>query len=150
MVVVLGPPHAQVTRAEAERNGIPWVENPHPEVGMGSSVAIGFAHAQRCFTDVEAALLWPVDHARVGIATIRTLIADRALVSTCQVLVPRYRDRGGHPVLVMRSMWPALANCTDAPQGARSVFRAHASGVSWLDCDDPGVIADVDSAMDLQ
>jgi molybdenum cofactor cytidylyltransferase len=119
---------------------------------MASSVEIGFAQAQLAFAGAQAALLWPVDHARVAERTLRTLIATAAAApDPCAIIVvPRYRGRGGHPALVGRSYWPALASCAVAPQGARSVFREHAAAVRSVESDDPGVIADVDRPGDLQ
>ncbi|HKE17608.1 MAG TPA: NTP transferase domain-containing protein, partial [Kofleriaceae bacterium] len=59
-LVVVGPPHAGPVALEARRLGLDVADNPDPDRGMASSVAIGFARAAERFTGAHAALLWPV------------------------------------------------------------------------------------------
>lgn len=144
VVVVVAEPHRAETIAEAERLGLPWLENPHPARGMASSIELGFGHAATAHAGADAALLWPVDHALVAPATVR------AVVSACTpggVVIPVFRDRGGHPTGFGRELWPALTHCAGLPEGARSVVRA--TEPLRLDVDDAGVIRDVDRPADL-
>jgi len=137
IAVVVGAPFADQVAAAARTLGVAVVVNPAPERGMASSVAAGFAAiADR---PVTAALLWPVDHARVDAATLTALRAAGAGV-------PVHGGRGGHPALVPRSLFGALAGCADQPDGARGVLRG---ALRRLEVDDPGVIADVDVPADL-
>jgi molybdenum cofactor cytidylyltransferase len=145
IVVVVGEPHREVTTAAAARLGLSVVVNPRPERGMGSSVACGFSHAQAQWRG-DAALLWPVDHARVRAETVRAILAAAA---GDRVVVPVWRGRGGHPVAFGRGLWPELCACATAAEGARSVVRADPARVVRVDLDDPGVIADVDTPADL-
>lgn len=140
-LVVVGPPHQEESCAEAARLGLPVVENPTPERGMGSSVACGFAAAGARFAG-EAALLWPVDHPRVSASTIGALCA---LADVDGIVVPTFRGRGGHPPLVGRTVWPELAAADEAGEGARGVFRRQPGRVRRVPFDDPGVVADVDT-----
>ena len=61
---------------------------------------------------------------------------------------PRHRGAGGHPPLIHRALWPALAACADAVDGARGVLRA-ARAVA-VDVDDPAVVRDIDTPADLE
>lgn len=148
-VVVVGPPHDDVTTAEAGRLGVAVTRNPAPHRGMASSVALGFEHLLACCPEAAVGLLWPVDHAAVQPETVRVLLracaADRAVV-------PTYRGHGGHPAGFGRALWPAMAACVDAPEGARSVLRLLAEDapdrVLRIEVDDRGVIADIDSPED--
>jgi molybdenum cofactor cytidylyltransferase len=144
-VVVVGEPHRAAVEAEAERLGVEVAVNPDPARGMGSSVAVGFEHAASRFSGAAAALLWPVDHPRVAPATVRLLVA-RAHPDA--VVVPTFAGRGGHPTLVGRSLWQALAGCGDLPEGARSVLRGR-EGVVRVPVADEGVVADVDTRADI-
>ena len=63
------------------------------------------------------------------------------------VFIPRHRGRGGHPALVRRALWPELAACTSAPEGARSVLRAHPTRHVEQDA---AVLADIDLPEDLR
>lgn len=140
-LVVVGEPHRLVTAREAERLQMHAVVNPDPSRGMASSVAVGFAEAVGRLS-AETAFLWPVDHPRVAASTLRTL-ALRA--DETSVVVPSHSGRGGHPPLVGRDLWPALAACGDVPGGARSVLRRLDHRVVRVPVDDPGVISDVDT-----
>ncbi len=159
-IVVVGPPHDGVTAAEAARLGVAVAHNADAHLGMASSVATGFARllaGDPAPADDSSApaeqptigLLWPVDHAHVQPATVRTLI------HACMpdgAAVPTYQGRGGHPAGFGRVLWPALATCAEAPQGARSVLhelaRIAPDHVVRIEVDDAGVIADIDTPGD--
>jgi CTP:molybdopterin cytidylyltransferase MocA len=153
-IVVVGPPHDAVTSAEAARLGVPVAHNPEAHLGMSSSVATGFAHLLADAPDAAGdapmlGLLWPVDHAAVQPGTVRTIIQACA---TDGAAVPTYQGRGGHPAGFGRGLWPALATCTGAPQGARSVLhelaRTAPDHLVRIAVDDAGVIADIDTPED--
>jgi len=141
-VVVVGPPFGTAVGALARQLGLDVVVNAQPERGMASSVALGFAAIQA--SAVDAAWLWPVDHAMVRLATLELLARS---LGDHDVAQPRHGDRGGHPPLIARSLWPQLAACDSAPDGARSVLRA--ANVIQVPVDDVGVVRDVDTPGDL-
>ena len=144
--VVVGRPHLDETADEARRLGLEVVVNPEPERGMGSSVAVAFAHLVAFGSKSAAALLWPVDHPMVRASTVRDLCAR---VSPARVVIPVHAGRGGHPVLVGADLWPELCRAGELPEGARSVFRANPSRAVRIDVDDAGVTRDVDSPEQL-
>lgn len=148
-VVVVGPPYGTETEHEARRLGAAVVANPDPGRGMGSSVAAGFAHVLAHHAGAAAALLWPVDHARVRGDTVARIA--RAC-GPLDVVIPTYAGRGGHPTAFGRAAWPALAGCATAPRGARSVIESIAEAeprrIVRIEVDDSGVIADVDTPWD--
>ncbi|MCL4227967.1 MAG: NTP transferase domain-containing protein [Myxococcales bacterium] len=138
VVVVVGAPFGDAVAAEARRCGARVVVNPAPDRGMASSVACGFA-ALAAAPAVDAAFLWPVDHPDVTAATLTALRRAGAGV-------PVHAGRGGHPPLVPRRLFAALAACAALPGGARDVVRA----LPRRAVDDPGVVADVDAPADLE
>jgi molybdenum cofactor cytidylyltransferase len=144
-LVVVGPPHGDAVRAEASRLGLPVVDNPAPERGMASSVAVGFAALAG--RDDEAALLWPVDLARVSADTVARVAAAAAPE---RIAIPTWQGRGGHPTAFGRALWPELAACDHLADGARSVVRRDPARVVRIPVDDPGVVADVDLPGDLE
>jgi molybdenum cofactor cytidylyltransferase len=146
-VVVVGPPHGARVAAEALRLGLEVADNPEPERGMGSSVAIGFEHAARRFGAAVAALLWPADHARVSPVTVAWLVNE---AGPGAILVPTWRGRGGHPTAFGRELWADLAGCGALPRGARSLLERRADRVRRIEVADPGVVADVDRPGDLR
>lgn len=135
-IVVVGPPYGDQVAAHARDLGARVVENPAPERGMASSVALGFAAV-----DADAAWLWPVDHPDVVAATLRTLIASLGHHAAAR---PVYQGRGGHPPLIARSLFGALAVCTNA----RDVL-ANADTVDVV-VDDRGCVRDIDRPEDLR
>ena len=145
-LVVVGPPHGERVRAEAERLGLAVVENPQPERGMGSSVAIGFAALAGAGAGEHAALLWPVDCARVAAPTVAAVMAA---ASSDRIVVPTWQGRGGHPAAFGRAVWGELAAAGALPEGARSILHRDPARVTRLPVDDPGVLADVDVPADL-
>lgn len=149
-VVVVGPPFADDVAAHARELGLRVAVNPAPERGMASSIACGFAAlGDGGALDVPsaAAWLWPVDHPWVTAQTLHTLVAH-AQASDAAWIQPRHRGAGGHPPLIRRALWPALAACADAADGARGVLRG--APVCALEVDDPGVVRDVDTPADLE
>ncbi len=152
-IVVVGPPFGEQVAAHAVDLGAEVVINPQPERGMASSVALGFAAIAGTapnteFTSgagVDAAWLWPVDHPDVTVATLREL--ERQL-GTHAAARPTVGGRGGHPPLITRALWPQLAACGDAPQGARSVLVE--SDMIDVEVTDEGCVRDVDTQFDLE
>jgi molybdenum cofactor cytidylyltransferase len=145
LLVVVGPPHGDAVRAEAARLGLAVVENPAPERGMASSVAIGFA-ALAGRPD-PAALLWPVDVARVAAPTVAAVVAA---ATSDRIVVPTWQGRGGHPAAFGRAVWDELAGCAALPEGARTILHRDPTRVTRLPVDDPCVLADVDVPADLE
>ena len=158
-VVVVGEPFGEDVAAHARQLGLRVRVNPAPDRGMASSVALGFAAIAN--GPASAAWLWPVDHPAVSEATLRRLV--KALVGeggsggsegsegspfSISVAQPRYRGHGGHPPLIGRALWPVLAACGSAPDGARGVLRA--APLIAVEVDDPGVVRDVDTPADLE
>jgi len=64
------------------------------------------------------------------------------------VAQPRFGDRGGHPPLVARALWARLAGCAALDGGARTVIAA--ADVVRVAVDDPGVVRDIDTPLDLE
>jgi molybdenum cofactor cytidylyltransferase len=141
-VIVIGPPHGAEIAVHARGLGLVVVENPQPERGMASSIALGFAALAE--TDCDAAWLWPVDHPDVTPATLASMVAA---LGTHAAARPTVGGRGGHPPLVARALWPQLAGCASLPNGARDVLGA--ADVIDVAVDDPGCIRDVDTVLEL-
>jgi molybdenum cofactor cytidylyltransferase len=140
-VVVVGPPFADAVASAARDLGARIAVNEAPSRGMASSVALGFA--AMLDTDVEAAWLWPVDHPMVRAPALeRVVAAGRG----CVVAKPSFGGRHGHPPLVARSLFAALALCANEPGGARAVLARVTHETAIVDVDDEAILEDVDEA----
>jgi len=141
MIAVVRPGSAQLTALLAQAGARIAVceEAAH---GMGHSLACG-ARLVPAGTNLLIAL---GDMPHIAPDTIARLIA--ALDAGAQIAVPCHLGRRGHPVGFAARLVPMLQRLTQ-DQGARSVLLAHADAVLEIPVDDPGVLADVDTAADL-
>jgi molybdenum cofactor cytidylyltransferase len=146
VVVVFGRPHGHETRTAALAAGVTEiVENPDPDRGMTSSLAVALDRLDPRTVDV--ALAWPVDHALVCANTVVDILhaASRDLI-----IVPTSSGgRGGHPTAFGASLWPELCNAAGLPEGARAVVRADPARVVRVTVSDPGAFFDIDTPDDL-
>jgi CTP:molybdopterin cytidylyltransferase MocA len=120
------------------RAGDGVVVNPDPSRGMLSSVQCGLSALPE---GTDAVLVWPVDHPRVGMGTVATIIAA-CRAQGAPVIVPKYSGKRGHPVLFAGV---ALGELGALPltSTAADVVHAHEDRIE-LDVDDPGVTDDID------
>ena len=137
VVVVVGPPHGD--RIRATFPAITTVWNPQPARGMLSSVQVGLAALA---SDVEAALVWPVDIPFVSAGTVRALV-----VHSGTIVVPVHNDRGGHPLRLSRARFAEVL-ALDPARGLKALLAAHAAEVTRLSVADQAILVDVDTPDD--
>src|SRR5262245_47492149 len=110
--------------------------------GMGASLAHGVGQAR-------AADGWVValaDMPRVKPDTIRAVV--QALEQGALIAAPARRGERGHPVGFGAALRDELL-ALDGDQGARAVVERHRDALSLIECDDPGIMLDVDRKTDL-
>lgn len=105
-------------------------------LGMGHSVAAAIRAAPG---DWDAALICLGD---MPFVRAKTLAALAGKARNDAIVRPAFEGRPGNPVLWGRDQFAALERLT-GDQGGRDLLHDHA--VTLLDCDDPGVLADVDT-----
>lgn len=110
--------------------------------GMGDSIAAGVAAT----ADAPGWLILPADLPLVCSQTLR----DVALAPASAVTVPLYKGQRGHPVRFSAECRSELMNLK-GNQGAAQLLRARAAinSVAFIELDDEGVIADIDTLADL-
>jgi CTP:molybdopterin cytidylyltransferase MocA len=147
VVVVVGRPHGDETRRAALAAGVTEIiENPDPERGMTSSLAVAIDRLDPRTVDV--ALAWPVDHALVRASSVVAIL--RASGRDLIVVPTSSGGRGGHPTAFGATLWPELSNAADLPDGARAVVRADRGRVVRVTASDPGAFFDIDTPDDLR
>lgn len=119
-------------------SGAGVVVNPDPSRGMLSSVQCGLSSLPE---GIDACLLWPVDHPRVELGTVATIVAA-SRAHGAPVVVPVFDGRRGHPVLFAG---PALEELLRLPLTATAadVVHAHADRLEMA-VGDAGVVLDID------
>lgn len=110
--------------------------------GMGASLAFGISRA-------PAADGWVVALADMPFVRPETVGAVvQALTAGATIVAPSYRGRRGHPVGFAATLFAELVRL-EGDAGARSVLVRHESEVVLLECDDAGVVRDIDEPCDL-
>jgi CTP:molybdopterin cytidylyltransferase MocA len=116
-VVIVGAEAARVRAAAPE---VHLVENPDWPTGMASSLRAGLAALRG--SAAEAAVVLLVDMPGVTPPAVRRVLryaAPGALVAG------GYGDRRGHPVLLGRDHWDAVAATATGDHGARDYLCTH-------------------------
>ena len=111
-------------------------------LGMGHSVRCGVRRSMQARAWIVA--LGDMPH--VDTATVQRVI--RRFDEADAIIVPRYRQRSGHPVLFPARFRSDLLELS-GDEGARSILRSYAAEVQWIETDDPGVLLDIDEPSDL-
>ncbi len=102
---------------------------PDPSEGMSASLRAGLAAAQD--SDAVALAIVTVDTPDLPAAAVHRVASDADAAALVQAV---YGDRPGHPVVIGREHWPALAASVVGDRGARDYLRAH--GARMIDCAD--------------
>jgi len=137
-IVVVGPPHGELVGAAATAlPEVTVVANPRPEEGQLSSLvcALGVVGA-------NAALVALVDHPAVRASTVRAVLAAHAQ-GAGPIVQPRSGGRGGHPVLVARSLFAEIL-AAPVEGGLRAIVKRDPARVAIVEVDDPGIYTDID------
>ena len=77
-----------------------------------------------------------------------TAVADR-LKSGSPIVVATYQNQRGHPVAFSAKFRTELEHL-HGDEGARSILKRHQGEIFSLECDDPGILADIDTLSDLE
>ena len=141
-VAVVRPGDVRLTEL-LSAEGFEVVPFAHAARGMGASLAFGIAVT----SDADAWLVALADMPFLDRETVARISA-RLRLGTGRIVAPSYRGRRGHPVGFRRDLLADLLSL-DGDRGARALLADHASEVSILECDDEGVLLDVDTGDDL-
>lgn len=142
--VVVGAYGDQVRAALPDDARITVVENPDYRRGQLSSLQRAIAAIE---PECSAALVHLCDHPMVRAETFRLVVRVWAETAT-PIVIARYRGRRGHPVIFARELFGELMSADDV-RGAKAVVEADSSRVRYVDVDDPGIVADLDTPADL-
>lgn len=132
VVVVLGH-RAEEVRARVSHLPVRFALNDQSGSEMGVSIARGVEAlpagdaAAASETAAGAVLIALADYPAVTAGEIQEVIAAHRRTGA-RLVVPEWRGRGGHPVLVSLELRASLLNL-DSTRGLRALFEAHAGEV---------------------
>ena len=110
--------------------------------GMGASLAFGVSAAP----EADGWIVALADMPFVRAGTVQSLA--RLLRAGAPLVAPVFGGRRGHPVGFGRTFLAELT-ALHGEEGGRSILEAHTGQLVGMNCDDPGVLRDVDSSEDL-
>lgn len=142
-IAVVRPGNALLARLLQDA-GFAVVRCPEHALGMGDSLAAGVSCAMQ--EESGGFVVALADMPFIRPETIAR-VAD-ALRTGAGIAAPVYRGQRGHPVGFAAEYAQELA-ALQGDTGARAVLARHASAVRLLECEDPGVVADIDTLADL-
>ncbi len=121
------------------------VRNPYYEEGMSTSLRVG---VQAAALGTDAFLLALGDMPFLSAEKFRRVIREFQ-ESSLPIVVPRYRGKRGHPVILDVQFRDALLS-QKGDVGAREILRSFPHLIHWLDVDDPSFTLDIDTYEDYQ
>jgi molybdenum cofactor cytidylyltransferase len=110
--------------------------------GMGASLAHGVAEAR----GADGWVIALADMPRISPESIRKVVA--ALERGALIAAPAYQGARGHPVGFGAALRDELLALNE-DQGAREPLERHRASLELIECDDPGVLYDIDRKADL-
>ena len=142
IIVVLGH-NAEEIRRKISDLPVTILINHDYKQGQLSSLQVAIRHLESSGSPVDGILVHLVDHPYIE-AKLVNLMIDRFYETKKLIVVPRFQDRRGHPVIFARALFSELlAAGTD--QGAKPVVHAHRDDTLEIDTDDKGVLIDIDT-----
>ncbi|GIH16407.1 nucleotidyltransferase family protein [Rugosimonospora africana] len=137
VIVVLGAAADEVL-TRADLSGATVVVNPDWDSGMGSSLRTGLATLD---PRVDAACVLLVDTPGITAGAVRRVAG---LAAPAALTVATYHGEPGHPVLLGRDHWSAVAELAIGDVGARRYLARHPELVTGVPCEDIAVGDDLD------
>lgn len=108
------------------------VHNPDYAQGKTTSIKAGLAALPN---DVDTIILLAVDQPRPAWLIRQVLQAHQE--SRAPVTSPRYRGRGGHPLIFDGALRDRLTSITEEKEGVREVMEEHREGMARVEVDTP-------------
>jgi len=141
IIVVLGH-NADEMKPRIEQLPVTILINPEYRLGQLSSlqVALRYLKADQSY---DGMLVHLVDHPYIDSALVDLMI-ERFYDSKKLIVVPRWRNKRGHPVLFARRLFAELL-AAPLDQGAKAVVNAHRDDTLEIDTDDEGIAIDIDT-----
>ena len=128
-----------------KQHDVQWAFNTNYRKEMFSSIQVGVDHLN---TGIRGFFLLPVDIPFVRLQTVTTL-RHAFDPNKMDILRPSYQGKRGHPPLISASMIPHIQTFKE-PGGIKSLIFQKKLQTRDLECDDPGILMDLNSINDYE
>lgn len=147
VVVVVGYEFAKIIDVLKDLD-VKFVYNPNFTGGMSTSVIAG---ARRVVRYSSLVAVHPADVPFIRTSTIALLVstASKYTSSSGVIVIPRYGQRGGHPLVVSGELVRELPNLSEEELGLKGLISRRRDKVIYVDVEDPGTVLDIDCPEDL-
>ena len=139
VVIVLGHEAARI-EPHCKMSRVRYVVNSNYRHGKSTSILAGLREVESNTTSI---MILGVDQPRPP-SIIRTVLnwhkTNRSLITS-----PRYRGRGGHPLVFSALLRPELETITEEHQGIRALFKTHPKDIAEVPINDPIVCLDLNT-----
>jgi molybdenum cofactor cytidylyltransferase len=143
IVVVLGHNAEEMRLKIADLPVEPVINRDYKQGQLSSLLAAIRSVSSGYANDVDGVLVHLVDHPYISPDLVNLMI-ERFYRTKKLIVVPRYRERRGHPVIFSKALFAELL-ATPLDQGAKAVVYAHSSETLEIVTDDEGVTIDIDT-----
>lgn len=128
-----------------ERYAVNWIINENFSTGMYGSIQTG---VRALAPELHGFLLWPGDLPLVRGETLVKLYStfDEGRKG---IIYPCFQSHCGHPPLISASYIPAIL-AKEEPGGLKSLLARHPDDALEVECDDPGILFDLDTPEDYR
>jgi len=144
-IAVVRPQHMEL-QSTLTAAGMQLVLCGEHEQEMGDSLVSGIRHAIRLYPESRGFVIALGDMPCIQPQTIRE-IASR-IDAGRSIVVPTYQGKRGHPV-GFAAKFTADLLVLNGDQGARVLFERYPAEVERFECNDPGILLDIDTPADL-
>jgi molybdenum cofactor cytidylyltransferase len=145
ILVVTGGMREQVEAAISHLKVKPIYNEDFADGEMLSSIQCGI----RALTiQTQAILIGLGDQPQVQEKSVR-MVCDAFIESKSDIVVPSFQMRRGHPWLIARPLWDGLLKLRH-PQSPRDFLKEQSGKIQYINVDDSGVLADLDTPDDYQ
>src|SRR5688572_1741633 len=141
-IIVVTGHNAEEMRRQIDHLPVEILVNREYKLGQLSSLHVAIRQVLSD-QDCDAILVHLVDHPYID-ATLVNRMIESFYASGKLIVVPRYRGKRGHPVLLSSKLFSELLNAP-IEQGAKAVVNAHSADTLEIDAADEGVTIDIDT-----
>ena len=139
IVVVVGHRASDIEN-ELESRDVVIARNTSYQTGRTSSIKIGVLTASN---NSEAYVLLGVDQPRTTEIVSKMLTSHKSKNSL--ISSPRFKDRGGHPIILSATMKNELLDISENTQGLRQIFEKYRGDFNEVIFNDPLVRLDINT-----